>query len=107
MAANGARIASSSIAHGLPPSSSSDDRPPPKNAAHCIMWARYVIAPASVAAIVEISTSRFLTCESSWARTPSSSSSSRIRMMPSVTATAAWSGLRPVANALGASVGIR
>ena len=36
--------------------------------------------------------SRFLTWDSSWASTPSSSRSSRIRMMPSVTATAACSG---------------
>ena len=65
------------------------------------------MAPASVAAIVEISTSRFFTCASSCASTPSSSSSFRMRMIPSVTATAAWCGFRPVANALGVSVGMR
>ena len=75
-------------------------------AAHCAMCARYVMAPASVAAIVEISTSRLVTCDSSCASTPSSSSSSRTRMMPSVTATAACCGLRPVAKALGVSVGM-
>ena len=64
------------------------------------------MAPASVAAMVEISTSRFVTCDSSWASTPSSSSSSRMRVIPSVTATAACCGFRPVAKALGVSLGI-
>jgi hypothetical protein len=53
------------------------------------------------AAIDEIKMSRFATCESSWARTPRSSRSSRIWRIPFVTETAAWLGLRPVANAFG------
>ena len=49
--------------------------------------------------------SRCLTCASSWPSTPSSSSSVSIRRMPSVAATAACSGLRPVANAFGDGIG--
>ena len=64
--------------------------------AHCMEW-----APPIVAAIVPTRVSRFLTCASSCARTPSSSVSSSSCRMPSVAATAACSGLRPVANALG------
>ena len=60
------------------------------------------MAPAMVA----MRMSRFWTWDSSWASTPSSCRRSRIRRMPSVTATAACSGLRPVAKALGASVGM-
>ena len=45
--------------------------------------------------------SRFRMCENSWAMTPSSSSSSRIRMIPVVAQTAAWFFERPVAKALG------
>ena len=55
---------------------------PPKIMAHWAMWASIEIAPARVAAMVEIRVSRFWTWDSSWARTPSSSSSSRIRRMP-------------------------
>ena len=57
-------------------------------------------------ASVMTSTSRFATCESSWASTPSISCGSSRRQRPSVTATAACFGLRPVANALGTSVGM-
>ena len=64
------------------------------------------MTPARVAAMVMIKVSRFCTCDSSCAKTPSSSSSSSMRMMPSVTATAACSGLRPVAKALGVSPGM-
>ena len=64
------------------------------------------MAPASVAAMVMVSVSRFLTWESSWASTPLSSSSLMMRRIPSVTATAACEGLRPVAKALGESSGI-
>jgi hypothetical protein len=71
------------------------------------MLASIITAPASVAAIVEMSTSRFRTWDSSWARTPSSSSSSMILRIPSVTATAACFGLRPVAKAFGVGEGIR
>lgn len=42
----------------------------------------------------------------SWASTPRSSFQSRMRRMPCVTATAAWSGLRPVANAFGCGSGV-
>ena len=65
-----------------------------------------VIASATAAATDPMRMSRFFTCESSWARTPRSSSRSRTWRMPRVTTTAAWFGLRPVAKALGcASVG--
>ena len=50
--------------------------------------------------------SRLRTWASSWARTPRSSSQSQICKMPWVTATAACSGLRPVANALGCRSGL-
>ncbi len=50
--------------------------------------------------------SRLPTWLISWARTPRSSFQSRMRRMPWVTATAAWSGLRPVAKALGCSDGV-
>ena len=53
----------------------------------------------------EIRVSRFSTCDSSWASTPSSSSRFMARRRPSVAATAACFGLRPVANALSAASG--
>jgi hypothetical protein len=64
-----------------------------------------VMAAAIVAATVEVSMSRFLMWASSWAITPASSSLSSVSMIPRVTATTAFSGLRPVANALGWSFG--
>ena len=48
-------------------------------------------------------TSRFAMCESSCARTPSTSCGSSRCQRPGVTATAACFGLRPVANAFGTS----
>src|SRR5947208_2952380 len=63
------------------------------------------IAPAKVAATDITRISRFRTWETSWARTPRSSSSVSIERMPSVTATTACSGLRPVAKAFGVWVG--
>ena len=69
--------------------------------------ARKLTAPPIVAAIVPTRVSRFFTCDSSWARTPSSSRRSIIWVIPEVTATAAWLGLRPVAKALGCADGIR
>ena len=57
-------------------------------------------------AIVITATSRLATCESSCASTPSTSRGSSRFQRPSVTATAACFGLRPVANALGTSVGM-
>ena len=59
---------------------------------------------AIVAAMVEISISRCLTWPNSCAKTARSSPSSRISMIPVVTATAACCGERPVAKALGIGV---
>ena len=53
-----------------------------------------------------ISTSRFATCESSCASTPSTSRGSSRCQRPVVTATAAFFGFRPVANAFGTSLSI-
>ena len=50
--------------------------------------------------------SRLPTWLISWASTPRSSSQSSTWRMPWVTATAACSGLRPVANALGCISGL-
>ena len=61
--------------------------------------------PAMPAAIVEMSMSRFFTCASSCAMTPSSSSWGTYLRMPVVTATTACDGFRPVAKALGCSWG--
>ncbi len=77
---------------------------PPKNIAK---FASAEIAPAIVAEIVEIRMSRCFTCASSCAITPRISRSDSTRRMPVVAATAACSGLRPVANAFGASSLIR
>ncbi len=68
-----------------------------------------MISAASIAkklARVMISTSRFATCESSCASTASISCGSSRRIRPSVTATAACFGLRPVAKAFGTSDGM-
>jgi hypothetical protein len=73
------------------------DCPRPKKA----KFASIVIAPASVAVIVMISVSRFLIWASSCAITPATSSRVRAAEGPVVAATAAFSGLRPVAKALG------
>ena len=65
--------------------------------------------PAIIAkklASVMTATSRWATCESSCASTPSSSCGSSRSSRPWVTATAACLGLRPVAKALGMSVGM-
>ena len=59
------------------------------------------IAPAIVATIELVSVSRFFTCAISWPITARSSCSLRSRVMPVVTATTPFSGLRPVAKALG------
>ena len=68
--------------------------------------ASIVMAAPSVAAIELIRMSRCSTCPSSCAITPSSSRSSITCNSPSVTATAACDGLRPVANALGEGSGV-
>ena len=60
------------------------------------------MAPAMVAVMVIVSVSRFFTWESSWASTPGELFAvDSARRMPLVTHTAACSGLRPVAKALG------
>ena len=70
------------------------------------MRATKVMARATAAATDPIRMSRLPTWLISWARTPRSSSQERASRMPAVTATAAWSGLRPVANALGWRSGV-
>ena len=67
---------------------------------------REAMRPATAAAMVAMRMSRLRTWESSCARTPSSCLGVRMRRMPSVTATAAWVGLRPVAKALGVAEGM-
>jgi hypothetical protein len=69
------------------------------------MYANELIAPAIVAATLAMRMSRCFTCASSCAITPATSLRLRIRNRPSVAQTAACCGLRPVAKALGASVG--
>ncbi len=64
------------------------------------------MSPATDAAMVAMRMSRFWTCESSWASTPSSWRRSRSFRIPSVTATAACAGFRPVAKAFGVSDGM-
>jgi hypothetical protein len=83
--------------NGLPLRSS----PPPKNSAK---RARNVMLIPMPAATEEIRMSRLATREISWARTPRSSRSSKSCRMPRVTETAACSGFRPVANALGCCI---
>ena len=73
-------------------------RLPPKNMPNC---ASIEIAPAMVAVIVMISVSRFLMCASSCAITPATSSRDIVLSSPVEAATAAFCGLRPVANAFG------
>ena len=81
----------------------SESRPPKKAA----KFASIEIAPAMVALMVLMRMSRCLTWASSCAITPRSSRSLNTLRMPVVAATAACSGLRPVANALGAASSIR
>ncbi len=100
IAARGARMTDSSTPMIPNPFRSRPPMPPKKNP-NC---ASIEIAPATVAATVMISVSRFFTCPSSCASTPASSSRLSIRMMPVVAATAALSGLRPVAKAFGCSL---
>ncbi len=97
-AAMGARIIIAIAPNALPPSPS---LPPPKIAPHIAMRARNVMPSATAAATEPMRMSRFFTCDSSWASTPRSSSSSSNGRIPCVTHTAARCGLRPVANALG------
>ena len=71
------------------------------------MLARKVMTVASAAATELMRMSRLPTWASSWPSTPRSSRSSSSSRMPSVQQTAACCGLRPVANAFGAWVGLR
>ena len=59
------------------------------------------MAPPMVAATAMVSVSRFLTCASSCAITPATSSGVSISSRPVDAHTAAFAGLRPVAKALG------
>ena len=70
------------------------------------MRAAIMIAAAIVAATELIRMSRCFTCASSCAMTPSSSCSLSTCRIPSVAATAACGGLRPVANAFGDGSGM-
>jgi hypothetical protein len=105
IAAIGATIAIARRPISPPPLRSSRPPCPPKIAPHLAIVARMPIAPAIVAAIDAIRMSRFLMCASSWATTPSTSSSLISSRSPRVTATAECDGLRPVANAFGACSG--
>ena len=71
---------------------------PPKNRAKL---ASAAMAPAMVAVTVMIRVSRFFTWASSCAITPRTSSRVSISSRPVVAQTAAFSGFRPVAKALG------
>ena len=76
-------------------------RPPPKMAPNMARRATNMIPSATAAATELMRMSWLRTWESSWARTPRSSSGERAWRMPWVQHTAAWCSLRPVANALG------
>ena len=78
----------------------------PRIAPHWIAWPSAAMSPATAAAMVAMRMSRFCTWESSCASTPSSWRRSRSCRMPSVTATAACDGFRPVAKAFGVSDGM-
>ena len=69
------------------------------------MRATNVMPMATAAATEPMRMSRLPMWLISWASTPRSSSQSQTWRMPWVTATAAWLGLRPVANALGCMSG--
>ena len=84
---------------GSPPALLS--RRPPKNEPPHSAPGRSCRPRCRAEATVITRTSRWATCESSCASTPSSSSAVRRRRMPVVTQTTERSGERPVANALG------
>ena len=90
----------------IPSGLSRSSSPPPQKSPHCAILARSVIAPAITATTVLIRMSRLRTWANSWARTPYSSSGFRIRISPSFTQMAEWSGFRPVAKALGDGSGL-
>ena len=94
----GARMAMASVPNTL----SLRSRPPPPNIdAHMAIWARNVMPMATEAATELIRMSRLRTWLISWASTPWSSSHVSTSRIPLFTQTAACSGLRPVAKALG------
>src|SRR5690606_22469891 len=101
LAARGPRIRIISMPR-MPGPSSSLERPTGISQAK---FTRNMITEARAPATEEIRMSRLWTWLSSWPMTPRSSRSSSRRRMPSVQHTAALRGLRPVAKALGASVG--
>ena len=74
-------------------------------APHIAMLAMKEMPVATAAATEPMRMSRLRTCMSSWASTPRISSQVQAASRPSVTATAACSGLRPVAKALGCCSG--
>jgi hypothetical protein len=81
-------------------------RPPPNMPPNMPMRMSIAASMAKKLATVMIRTSRLAMWESSCASTPSISRGSSRFQRPCVTATAACLGLRPVANALGTSVGM-
>ncbi len=102
-AMSGARSARKIMPAIFPESSSLE----PNIAANCAVWARKLITAARVAAMVVMSMSLFLMCPSSCAKTPRNSSGVKMASIPSVTATIAFLGVGPVANAFGVWVGTR
>ena len=70
------------------------------------MRATRVMAMATAAATEPMRMSRLRMCISSCASTPLISFQERCSMRPAVMATAAFSGLRPVAKALGCGLGV-
>jgi len=95
IAASGATMIISKVPNG--PSGELRSRPPKKKA----KLPSIEMAPAIVAVTVMMSVSRFFTWASSCAMTPSISSWLSDDKRPVVAATAAFSGFRPVAKALG------
>src|SRR3954454_13222950 len=93
--------ATSSTTRNPGPSSSSLSLPPPKKKPN---WTMYDAIVAKKPASVMTSTSRLMTCVSSWARTPSSSAGDRSSMIPVVAQTVADFCERPIANAFGIAV---
>ena len=75
--------------------------PPPGRSTRDVPSCIKATAPTSAASMVMRRTSRFLTCPSSWATTPWSSSRVHRSSSPCVTAMCACRGSVPVANAFG------
>ena len=102
-AARGARVNATSDPNR--PRGLSSGSSPNRNES-CRMFAIAEIAPAIVAATEETRMSRFRMCASSCASTPETCSCGRLASKPSVIASAACCGVRPVAKALGCSPGV-